>query len=162
MEQYYNRFTIRKQVAQVLAHNFNQNFPSPYSFDINIIYGRLKSTLSKIASLTFKHIFLFGNSEVPQNDEPFRKGRGVRDVDVDDEGDVLRILDIVVHIVYIISIYLYCSWVKIIKLVMAPNDRVLCIVRRHESDDKRPRLFMDMLMNHTALLRGAYARRAEY
>lgn len=52
--------------------------------------------------------------------------------------------------------------VKIIKLVMAARVRVLCITRRHESDDKRPRLFMDMLMNHTALLRGAYARRTTY
>jgi len=45
---------------------------------------------------------------------------------------------------------------------MAARVRVLCIARRHESDDKRPRLFMDMLMNHTALLRGAYARRTTY
>jgi len=52
--------------------------------------------------------------------------------------------------------------VKIIKLVMAARVRVLCIARRHESDDKRPRLFMDMLMNHTALLRGTYARRTTY
>lgn len=48
--------------------------------------------------------------------------------------------------------------VKIIKLVIAARVRV-CITRRH---DKRPRLFMDMLMNHTALLRGAYARRTAY
>jgi len=45
---------------------------------------------------------------------------------------------------------------------MAARVRVLCIARRHESDDKRPRLFMDMLMNNTALLRGAYARRTTY
>jgi len=45
---------------------------------------------------------------------------------------------------------------------MAASVRVLCIARRHESDDKRPRLFMDMLMNHTALLREAYARRTAF
>jgi len=106
---------------------------------LNIIYGRLKSTLSEIVrSSTFQTHAYFRleilKYHAEHHDGAFRKGRGVRDVDapsVDDEGDVLRTLYYytllyTTYRVYVsIYSYRYCGRVKIIKLVMAPSDRVL-------------------------------------